>query len=113
MGIVVVAVLVTLGKGLGGSVPEIVVQIVLNHRRIGGEIPLGELVDVDIIVSAEQVVQNLIVLRAVPFVGKSSGDCQELDRIPFAVEGEIEVVLIHAPLLDHVLGTVAGIRGVQ
>ena len=107
VGIVVVAVLVALGKGLGGSVPEIVVQIVLDHRRIGGEIPLGELVDVDIVVSAEQVVQNLVVLRAVPLVGESSVDCQELDRIPLGVDSKVEVVLVHTPLLDHVLRAVA------
>ncbi len=113
MGIVVVAVLVAFFQGLGDSVLEEVIQVVLDHRRIGSEIPLSELVDVDIVVTAEEVVQNLVVLRSVPFVGKSSVDCQELDWIPLGVEGEVEVVLVHTPLLDHVLGAVARIGGVK
>ncbi len=113
MGIVVIAVLVTFLEGLGGSVLEEVIKVVLDHRRIGCEIPFGELVDVDIVVSAKQIIKNLVVLSAVPLVGKSSGDSQELDRIPFAVESEVEIVLIHTSFLDHILGTIASIRGVQ
>ena len=68
IGIIIIAVFVALLQCLGLAVLQIIIQIVLNHSRISRIIAFSELVNVHVIVTAEEVVQNLVILGTVPLV---------------------------------------------
>ena len=83
---------------------QIIIQVILNHSLIRSEVTLSKLVDVHIVVTAEKIVKDLIVLCAVPLVIDASCKSERLACIPLHVSTEIDIVLVHATLLKHILG---------
>ena len=91
---------------------QIIIQIVLDHSLVGSEVTLSELVDVHVVVTSEKIVEDLIVLSAVPLVVDASSKSECLACIPLHVSTQIDVVLVHAALLKHILGAcnTAGVK---
>ena len=104
---IIVAVLVAHLYLLRLAVLEIVVEVVLHLFRIYGEVPLGEGVYVQIVLAAQQVLHHLVVLSAVESAVEAAGKGEEVALTPLHVEREVQVVLVHAPLLESIFGTSA------
>ena len=104
MGVIVIAVLVTLAEHLCLPVLEEVVQVVLYHGRARCEIALGELVYVQVVVPAKEVIHDLVVLGAVPFQVDSAVKCEPVLGPPLDRAGEVDIVLVCPAFLDRVLG---------
>ena len=67
MGQIVVAILVARMQDTGFAVLEVVVEVVLDAGPGGSEIPLGKVVQIDEVVTAQQVGDFLVVLGPVEF----------------------------------------------
>ena len=76
MGIVVIPVPVPFTEDLGMTVPEIILEVILDLGLVGSEVAVGEIVYVDVIVSAEEVRKYLVVGRAVDLGVESAVDLE-------------------------------------
>ena len=83
---------------------QIIIQVILDHSLIRSEVTLCELVDVHVVVTSEKIVEDLIVLSAVPLVVDATCNSERLACIPLHVSTEIDIILVHATLLEHILG---------
>ena len=88
------------------AVLVIVLEIVLDGDVAGCEIALRELVNIDIVVTSEKVLDNLVVLRAVPAESGSTLECEILREHILGSEAEVQVILVLPPLLLHIFGAV-------
>ena len=99
MGIIVITVLVSLLYQTVG-----IVQVILVSILIRAEVPLGKLVDVEPVVTAEQVLDYLVVLGTVPAEVVSERAFQYGAETLGHLTGDVDVVLVRASLLQDVLG---------
>ena len=87
---------------------EPVVQVVLDPGLREGEVTLGEVVDVQEIVSTEKIVCGFEELGPVESSVETTVDSQPALCPPFCGKCEVEVVLVCPAGLLDVLGTAVG-----
>ena len=103
MGVIVVAILPAFGDLLSLVVAQEVIQVVLDHRSRGGIVSLRELVHVEEILSAEQVVELLVIFSPVDLPVGSKGKDDVRLRTPLDAGSEVEVVLVHMAFLKGMM----------
>ena len=81
---------------------EIIVKIILNHSSIGRKVTLGKRVDVHIIISAEKIIDLLVIFSLVPPESHTTGKGKELCRLIFHMSAEAYIILIDATFLNDI-----------
>ena len=105
--IVVIAVFVPHSDLLGSAMLHVVVQVVLELVGLGRKVTLGEIVDIHKMAAAQQVRNDLVILRPVDAGVQAAVQDQVLRRPPLEGRGQVQVPLVHMTLLLDILGTAA------
>ena len=79
-----------------------VIQVILHHGRIGGEIPFGEIIHIQEVIAAQQVVHHVEEFGLVHADIGTAGQGEELRGTPAEINRGVEVLLVHAAFLYDV-----------
>ena len=113
LGIIVVSILVADTENLSRAVGLVVIYIILDLSRSGVVVAVGKVIDIDIVITAKEVCNYLVILGTVDFGIKTS--CQDCPfrSSPFEVRGKIEVLLIDMALFLDIFGAVSALAAIS